>query len=1370
MTKQIIILLTAILTTVAATASDNINFMHLTVKDGLCHNQISNIIRDSRGFMWFATTHGLSRYDGYEFKNYLKSTSVNGKEEIPSTSIVDIQEDADGMLWIKFNSNQYFCFNPKKETLTKSTAILTEKYGIDEEPSEIYVDSRNDMWIKTKSGNMYHNSASNGKTILISSGMADSGRTLSDITSDLTGVVAIYSDGYIEHINYKTNKKDYTNSHLPDSYNAKKDNYRIYCDNDGDYWIHGTYRIWKFNPNGNQWTEINHEGSPFRLSGTRVRNIVPDNKGRIWIALDNGGLNIIDKKTYTVNHIRHNVNDSRSLGQDGVTCLYADNDGGIWVGTFKRGVSYHNEKFFKFKSEKFRSFNNVANFDPDVGAIAEDASGILWVGISDRLIRMEQQTNRQEMFRLPDPEKFGSSYNVIVDIAAGKDGTIWLGTYNRGLISFDGKNFHSHTLEPSDPQSIANRTIWSVSQSDDDSLWIGTYGAGLYSFNPATGKAISHHHPDGRFSNEQITSICLSKDKKIYMGTTYGMLIYDKEKNTFEKIFGSRNKDQRFTSMLISHVYEDSRGLLWISTNDGLNIYDRRYDNVIIPAKELEQTMINGIVEDHDKNMWVSCSDGVYHLIVNSDPMSLTYSFAHRKFDDASISDILVLNQKAITKCRTGMVVLGGAGGLSMIDPSDLKYDDSTPKVQITGVQLFNHNVKIDSLYDGQRILSIAPPYAEEIHLDYSQNVFSISFSSMNHMYPEKMRYMYKLEGFDTDWTESYTNKITYTNLAPGKYTLMIKAVNSDGYASKEYAQLRIVVSPPFYQSWMAYVIYAMIFVGILILVKFYLRRREQRKYEVMQIRQDAEKKHEIDDLKLRFFTNISHELRTPLTLILTPLEYVIERIDNPDLKNKLQMAHNNAMRLLAMVNQLLDFRKSDMKGHKLVSTRGNIVDTVRTVCDNFTMYSEHRNISLTFFSSEKKIYMPFDEDKINKIVMNLLSNAFKFTPEGGRVDVSLNVLHDDDSHKSLEIRVADNGCGIKDEHKDMIFERFYQVPQVNECHSTGSGVGLNLVKEFVTLHNGSIRVCDNVDKGVVFIITIPIETAAEPSNEECDENPIQETASEDSPKSDKSDDDHDETDRTRPMILIVDDNDDFRSFMKDCLSAEYTVYEAADGAKAWSLIPELQPDIVVSDVMMPEMDGNELCKTIKNDIRTSHILVILLTARTAKEHELTGLENGADDYITKPFNINILTRRINNLLLRRTDNHKQPMEISPNKIMVTPLDQKLMQKAVTYVEENIERSDLSVEELSGVLAMSRVHLYKKMVSITGKTPIEFIRIIRLKRAAQLLAESQLSVAEITYQTGFNSQSLFRKYFKNEFGLLPSEYQARHGKKYNESI
>lgn len=791
---------------------------------------------------------------------------------------------------------------------------------------------------------------------------------------------------------------------------------------------------------------------------------------------------------------------------------------------------------------------------------------------------------------------------------------------------------------------------------------------------------------------------------------------------------------------------------------------------IISPVSQLNQSIIHGITEDNDKNMWVTSSQGLYHIVVNSDPTTQEYTFSHRKYNDFSILDDFDFNPRAILRHSSGTIVTGGVNGISLIDPSNLKYDTSTPQVHFTSMQLFNRDVKIDSIYDGQRILDMAPDFTEAIHLNHDQNVFSVTFSAMNYVLPEKTTYMYMLEGFDTDWSVSNSNKLTYTNLAPGEYILKVKAVNNDGYASDEAAELKIIIAPPFYRSWVAYIIYFILFICVILLLRAYLRHNEKQKYELLRIQQEARQKHEIDDMKMRFFTNISHDLRTPLTLILTPIEYVINNIDNKDLKEKLEMARNNAVRLLGMVNQLLDFRKSDMAGHRLNSTKGDIVDTVRTICNNFVEYSEHRNINLTFYSSVKSLYMMFDEDKLNKIVMNLLSNAFKFTPDGGRVDVSIDVIPATDKQpEMLELKVADNGCGISDEHKKLIFDRFYQVPQKGGRQSSGSGVGLNLVKEFVTLHEGTIYVCDNIGKGAVFIINIPIKKVDDAAEVEKKDIPREE------PNVEISDDKTVLTtevaeDNKRPVVLIVDDNDDFRKFMRDCLKNDYVVHEADNGKKAWDIIPELQPDIIVSDVMMPEMDGNELCSLVKNDIRTSHILVILLTARAAKEHELKGLESGADDYITKPFNLDIFTRRIKNLLQHRRDSHKEPMEISPSKINITPLDQKLMQKAIRYVEENLSSSELSVEELSSELGMSRVHLYKKMVSITGKTPIEFIRIIRLKRAAQLITESQLSIAEITYQTGFNNLNLFRKYFKNEFGILPSEYQAKYGKKYNESI
>lgn len=725
-------------------------------------------------------------------------------------------------------------------------------------------------------------------------------------------------------------------------------------------------------------------------------------------------------------------------------------------------------------------------------------------------------------------------------------------------------------------------------------------------------------------------------------------------------------------------------------------------------------------------------------------------------------------NPRAKLKTFRGEIITGGVRGISSFYPENLKYNRNIPQVEFTGLQLFNQEVKIDSVYNGNRILEKAINLTPEIKLKHDQNVFSVSFSAMNFILPEKTKYSYMLEGFSPDWLTTDINKVTYTNLAPGKYTLKVKATNSDGFSSYETSELGIIITPPFWASPAAYISYFILIVGILFLARSQLLRNERQKYKLVQVEQEAQQKHEIDDMKLRFFTNISHELRTPLTLILSPLENVIKNIESEDQKKKLEMVHRNAIRLLNLVNQLLDFRKSDVKGHQLNPTQGNIVNFIQTLSNSFTEYSEKKNVHLTFFSAIEELTMVFDEDKIGKIMMNLLSNAFKFTPEGGRVDVYLNLLPvKENQAEQFEIKISDTGIGISDEDKERIFERFYQIQQKDGNKTGGSGIGLHLVKEFVALHKGTISILDNVGHGSVFIVTLPVTRRQTKHHQEpeqdttaTDELPVQE-ASVDFPEEEPEN-----PDKNRPLVLIVDDSDDFRLFMKDSLESDYSVKEAPNGSKAWEMIPALQPDIIISDVMMPEMDGNELCRLVKTDIRTSHIPLILLTARSAKEQKMDGLESGADDYITKPFDFDILALRIKKLLQlrqKRQEYFNKQIEIKPDEITITSLDEKLIKKAVRYVEDNINRSELSVEELSRELGMSRVNLYKKLLSITGKTPIEFIRIIRLKRAAQFLRESQRSVSEIAYEVGFSNPKYFRKYFKEEFGILPSEYQEKEG-------
>lgn len=1351
--KHLFSLLAILVAAVYTWASDDIHFTHLTTKDGLSDNEINSVSRDSRGFMWISTAYGLCRYDGYSFKNFVKDDSHGS---LPFYSVGKIQEDASGNIWISTNSQRYAYFDTRKEAFIMAETVLAEKYGLQVNPKILFVDSKKHLWIDTGSDVMFHYDIETNKTEKIPHIYREA--TVTDICEDRTGIVRVYSDGHVDHIDRTSGRQDFSTGHISQHRLRNWSNYNIYCDYDGDYWVYSFHEAWLYRKQTGEWINLTDSSSPIRLNGKSIRDITTNRDRNIWVAVDNGGINIVDKKNGKVRYITNNILDKTSLSHNGVSCIYADNEGGVWVGTHKHGVSYYNKGLFKFQSDNFPEFTNTAGFNPGVSSISETPSGNLLLGIYNGLIEIDQNSGKKNLTLFSRHTHPSSEGYVIISMVTDSNGTTWMGTYNYGLVSYDGKNLRHHTLNPERPGSMANKTVWSLALDSSGYLWIGTWGNGLYGYDPSTGTAINYNE---NFKNDQITSVCVSRDKKIYMGTTYGLLIYDPMSKKFKKLTREDNTSNTLTNTAISHVYEDSRGLLWISTRHGLNVYDRKDDRISRPVKALEKTIIHASTEDNDKNIWVTTSTGIHQIVVNGDPATQSYSFSHRKFDDMNIHDNIDFNDQSILRQSSGKIIAGGSGGMCIIDPRDILLDTTSPQVHFTSLRLFNNDIMIDSVYDGNKVMDMAPDYVDAIHLNHDQNVFTVYFSAMNYMFPEKTTYLYKLEGFDTDWRKSDSNRLTYTNLASGKYILKVRAVNNEGYASEKTAELKIIIAPPFYRSWVAYVIYFLLFILLVILLRIYMRHNEQQKYALLKIKQEAQQKREIDDMKMRFFTNISHDLRTPLTLILTPIEYVMSHTSDTEHREKLEIARNNAVRLLGMVNQLLDFRKSDVAGHTLNLTTADIVDTAGTICNNFAEYSGQHNINLTFYSAIPRLYCRFDEDKISKILMNLLSNAFKFTPDGGRVDVSIDIVPQSDTQpEMLQLKVADNGCGISDEHKELIFDRFYQIHSSDGRQSGGSGVGLNLVKEFATLHGGAVSVRDNIGKGSVFIVEIPLVRVEETPVEQ--QSPA-ETVSE-------TEDNDKNVENSRPVVLIVDDNDEFRRFMKDCLKKDYIVHEAEDGLKAWKIIPELQPDIVVSDVMMPNIDGNELCHKVKNDIRTSHILMILLTARAAKEHELAGLENGADDYITKPFNLSIFTRRIKNLLQRRHESHSQPMEIEPSKVNITPLDQKLMQKAVNYVEENIDRSELSVEELSSELGMSRVHLYKKMVSITGKTPKEFIRIIRLKRAAQLLAESQLSIAEITYQTGFNNLSLFRKYFKNEFGLLPSEYQAKHGRKYNESI
>ncbi|MDR2968798.1 MAG: response regulator [Tannerellaceae bacterium] len=1346
-------------------------FKHLEINDGLSNSQINYITKDSRGFMWFSTSYGLNRYDGYVFKVFTRNS--NDPHSLPDNYVHDVQEDADGLLWIRTENAGYVCYDPQKETFRPAGPLLEEKYGIPDAPGRMYVDKGKNIWSYAYNGTHCYDIKEKKLHFYPAEEVyKEQGVSLLAFEEDENAVVLLYSNGYFELISRKTKEITHRNRTLVNTASVEHRKYGILVDADGDYWLYGDNEVWLYSVGEDKWQQVStRKDSPYVLSsGSNVNAIKKDAENRIWIAMDHGGINIVDKNLHTVRLLQNDVFNESSILQNSINALYCDETGGMWVGYYKRGISYYNESIFKFRTDYLSEFNRIGNFTSDVNTIVEDKQANLWVGTSSGLVFINRETDERKIYR---HESTGNSLSgdVVVSVLKAKDGKTWIGTFLNGLNAFDGQTFTRYRHQPDNANSLSHDNVWALAEGDDGYIWIGTHGGGLQGLDPRTGKFTTCSKPGTGYDTEYITSVFVGRDANIYMATTNGITVYSSATGTFEKWLTNKKGTQSFLHPRLNEIYEDSRGLLWAATAEGLNVYDRRRDEITVPVKEppLGNEIIQAIIEDNDKNMWVTTTSGIFNLVVNIDPKTGMYTYACHRYGELDGLRGQQFNARAIVKTFRGEIISGGIRGINFFDPAGLKYNSNAPKIEFTGLQLFNREVKIDGVYNGNRILTRPLNYTECIRLKYKQNVFSVFFSAMNYVLPEKTGYMYMLEGFNHDWLTTNNNNLTYTNLSAGEYVLKVKAINSDGFSSRETSELKIIIEPPFWASPVAYVLYFFLIVGIFFLVRREILHNERQKYQLAQIRQEAQQKHDIDDVKLRFFTNISHELRTPLTLIISPLENVISRIADDDQKNKLEMVHRNALRLLDMVNQLLDFRKSDVKGHRFNSSQGDIVDFIRKVSYSFNEYSEKKNVRFFFFSAVEEMFMAFDEDKMGKIIMNLLSNAFKFTLDGGRVDVSLDCLPATEEQPELfEIKISDTGVGIKDEDKALIFERFYQAQQKGGQKTGGSGIGLHLVKEFVSLHNGSVTVLDNVSKGSVFIITLPIVRAQTAQEQEAKaipegtEAPVEMPSADDVPTGNAAD-----REKELPIVLIVDDNEDFRHFMRDSLNSEYRVEVAADGAKAWAIIPELQPDVIVSDVMMPEMDGNELAKLVKTDIRTSHIPLILLTARSAKEHQLEGLESGADDYITKPFEFNILSLRIKRLLKlrqKRQENFNPRMEIAPAEITITSLDEKLIRKAIRYVEDNIDRSELSVEELSSELNMSRAHLYKKILSITGKTPIEFIRVIRLKRAAQFLRESQQTVSEIAYQTGFSNPKFFRKYFKEEFGILPSEYQDKKGK------
>ncbi|HEY4207090.1 MAG TPA: hybrid sensor histidine kinase/response regulator transcription factor, partial [Puia sp.] len=721
-------------------------------------------------------------------------------------------------------------------------------------------------------------------------------------------------------------------------------------------------------------------------------------------------------------------------------------------------------------------------------------------------------------------------------------------------------------------------------------------------------------------------------------------------------------------------------------------------------------------------------------------------------------------NEKAGLLVGDGTMLLGGHNGFNIFDPTRIVHRKAIPPIVLTDLQLFNRIVRPGEPVNGHVVLDRSLSSTSEITLRHNDNVFSLEFASLDFFQHTKDKYAYKLEGFDKNWlvTDGKVRKATYTNLDAGDYTFRVRAADEDGDWNSNEATLKIHVLPPFWKTGWAYALYVVAILGLLYFARQMVVRRARMRFSLEQERENARNMHEIDRMKIRFLTNMSHELRTPLSLILAPVEKLLEQPARQAPIPQYEMIRRNARRLLHLVNQLLDFRKMEANELKLNPRPGNILQFIKDVSMSFVDLADRKHISFNYLaSSTSPLCTSFDHDKLERILFNLLANAFKFTPVNGRVWVEVSTTDVNEDEVELYIKVRDTGIGIAADQQERIFDRFFQTKTPDSILNQGSGIGLAITLEFVKMHRGRVTVESEINKGSCFTIMLPCkrldidESLASPAEEielpaiKLPAHPVQ------SPNGKKK------------SILIVEDNEDFRFYLKDNLRRTYTIHEASDGRDGWKKALALHPDLIVSDISMPVMNGIELCKKIRTDLRTQQIPVILLTALTEEHTQLKSLETGASDFIAKPFNFEVLQSRVRNLLEYKEtikNIYQRQVDAGPAHIEIRSADDEFLQSVLSELEKNITNPDLSVEEMSHLLNTSRSTFYKRLLLITGRTPVEFIRYFRLKRGSELLEKSQMNISEIAYTVGFNNPKYFAQQFKQEFDMAPSAYRAQKNK------
>jgi signal transduction histidine kinase/ligand-binding sensor domain-containing protein/DNA-binding response OmpR family regulator len=1350
--KKFIVLITFILIIChTSKANDDPSITHLGIGQGLSNNSVRCIFQDHQGFMWFGTYDGLNRYDGQGFKVF--RNKLNDTTSLPHNYIYTIHEDQHNRLWIGTGQGLVIynrlnaVFTPVYYTAYPSKQRNRVSFNV----NSVRSDPNGNVFIGT-----------NGWGLLLRKKRDDIAVQVpfKSETGDITGynVPAFCIDQqqrtwfFIQDIGLC--QFDYSTNSIRLVNNTIRTASALEADTKGNIWIGTSNGLYKYSIISNTVTGHFREEKN-QLTNNRIASLYMDQKEDLWIGTEGGGINILNITNEKFDYLLPGE-DQKNLSSESVYALKRDKENRMWIGTLKGGIDIIDIQKSRFKTVTHDRLDKNSLVNNFVSTFYEDNSNNLWIGTDGGGMSIWDRTqNKFTNFRHETANPASLSNNSVTCIMQDHRRYTWIATFGGGINKFDPatrKFEHFKCINSSTGEE--NKNVWLLYEDRDKNLWATTFGNGkLYRFNDKL-------NTFEVFDQQLNDLISITEDHKgdLWAGNAYQLIRIDK--NGKEHVRYNIGKPTRA-------IYEDKQKRLWVGTEGGgLILFDRAKGTIAnrySDADGLCNNAVLNILEDEEGKLWISTFNGLSAF----DPST-------GKFKNFYQSDGLQSNQfsfSAALQLQSGELAFGGIGGFNIFYPADIHPREYMPVVYFTDIRVNNKPLADVDDY----ITKSNNDRIDELKIPYKEAVLFFTFTALEYTSSEKIRYAYYLEGWDKNW--NYTGNvrtINYNNISEGSYILRVKSTNAEGAWNTNETRLRLVILPPWYRTWWAYLIYASIAIALLYVFFRYKSGQTKLKYEIKLAHINAEKEKEINEKRQSFFTNVSHEFRTPLTLVINPIKDILKK-DDPALKSEqgeLNIVYRNARRLLSLVDQLLLFRKAENIADQLRITKLNFYTVCKEIFLCFVQQAKAKKIEYIYECENEQLEIYADREKMEIIFYNLLSNALKYTPEEGKVIFSIK-----ETASTVEVTIADTGYGIPKEAGNKLFEKFYQVKDKGSPAKPGFGIGLYLVKQSVDSHKGQISFITEPGKGTSFNVSLKKGKAhfgEQFVNEESSENSVllEELAGDDletyHPLVGKHNGEGLEAVITeKASILIIDDNESMRKYVTGMFEGNFVVHEADKAEEGLKLAKQYQPDIIISDIVMQGMTGIELCRTIKETPALSHIPVILLTGSFSPESKLKGVEGGADDYITKPFEKDLLLARVSSLLKSRQNLQKyfyNEITHQENSLKISAEYKEFLEKCIAIVENHLDDDAFTIQTLATEIGMSHSKLYKKIKAISGQSANAFIRFIRLRKAAELFINTNYNVNETAFYVGLRDIKYFREQFYKAFGMNPSEYIEKYRK------